>query len=132
MFNDVSWLSLTPEPERELPAAVATLAHGGPPPRMSISAEELKVERLVLRGSERRWFAYLRDVRELIQRTGASDDPEVQRARRRAAAVLSNHHNLLLGLPGDAARRTARERVILAELTAHISRNPTFEEQHDN
>jgi hypothetical protein len=128
MFNRVSWLSLTPEPERELPAAVATLVHGGRPSRASVAAEELKVERLVLRGSERRWLAYLRDVRELIERAAVSDDAEVQRARRLAAAVLSNHHNLLLGLPGGAARRTARERVILAELASRIPFNRTSEE----
>jgi hypothetical protein len=128
MFNRMSWLSLTPEPERELPAAVATLALGGHPPRARVAAEELRVEQLVLRGSERRWLAYLREVIELVQGTALSDNPDVQSARRRAAAVLSNHHNLLLGLPGDAARRTARERVILAELAACIPLNRTSEE----
>jgi hypothetical protein len=128
MFSRAPWLSLTPEPERELPAAVATLAHGGAAPEHAVFVEQAKVEQLVLRGSERRWLAYMRDVRVLIERAAASDDPEVQRARRRAAAVLSNHHNLLLGLPGRAGQRTARERVILAELASRIPLNRTPED----
>jgi hypothetical protein len=31
--------------------------------------------------------------------------------------VLANHHNLLLGLPGAGARRTASDRVRLAQIT---------------
>jgi hypothetical protein len=128
MFNRAPWLSLTPEPERELPAAVATLALGGAAPERAVRLEQARVEELVLRGSERRWLAYMRDVRVLIERAATSEDPEVQRARRRAAAVLSNHHNLLLGLPGSAARRTARERVILAELASQIPFNRSPED----
>jgi hypothetical protein len=108
---------------RELPVAVATLAHGGAASERAVCVEQARVEQLVLRGSERRWLAYMKDVCVLIEGTAASDDPDVQLARRRAAAVLSNHHNLLLGLPGSAARRTARERVILAELSSRIPFN---------
>ena len=123
MTNRVSWLSLTPEPERELPVAVATLAHGARPPQEHVAAARARIEGLVLRGSERRWLAYLREVRALVQLAARSEDDEVQRARSTAAAVLANHHNLLLGLPGGAARRTARERVILRELALNFPLN---------
>jgi hypothetical protein len=114
------WLSITPEPERELPEAVATLAHGGVPPADAVVRERARIERLVMRGSERQWLAYLRGVVELIDNgAGAEDpdraqDPDVARARDRARAVIANHHNLLLALPGRAAARTAGDRARLA------------------
>jgi hypothetical protein len=58
MVKRASWLSVTPEPERELPAAVATLALGHAASAQAIGAERSRIERLVLRGSERRWLAY--------------------------------------------------------------------------
>jgi hypothetical protein len=109
------WLSVTPEPERELPAAVAALRAGGHPPAEAINAERARVERLVLRGGQRRWLAYLHDVVGLIERTDGSDE-DLLRARARAATVLANHHNLLLGLPGRAAQRTATDRARLVRL----------------
>lgn len=121
MTKRASWLSLTPEPERELPAAVATLVHGARPPHGHVAAERERIERLVLRGSERRWLAYLREVLTLVQSAARNEDEEVALARDKAAAVLANHHNLLLGLPGGAAGRTAHERVILHELAPSIS-----------
>ena len=45
-------------------------------------------------------------------------DPEVARAREVAIAVISNHHNLLLALPGRGARRTETDRRRLSELLA--------------
>jgi hypothetical protein len=128
MFKAASWLSLTPEPERELPGAVATLTYGAHPPRDKVVAQEARLERLVLQASERRWLEYLVEVRRLIEHTARSEDVDVQRARSRAAAVLFNHHNLLLGLPGRAGHRTATERVILAELTRSIPLHQTPEE----
>jgi hypothetical protein len=109
-----SWLSVTPEPERELPEAVATLLHGSRAPADAVTRERHRIEQLVLHGSERQWLAYLHDVVELIDRPGAPEDPDVARARAVAAAVISNHHNLLLGLPGRAAQRTADDRERLA------------------
>ncbi len=118
MVKRASWLSFTPEPERELPEAVATLVCGGVPSAGAVARERARVERLVLRGSERQWLAYLRGVVELIDRhRGADhDDEAVTRARARATAVISNHHNLLLALPGRAAERTAADRVRLAAM----------------
>jgi len=56
-------------------------------------------------------------VVELIDTRAGELDPEVQRARVLATAVISNHHNLLLGLPGRGARLSAADRVKLAQLT---------------
>jgi hypothetical protein len=114
MVKRVSWLSLTPEPERELPQAVATLAIGGDPSPEAVARERVRVERLVLDGSERRWLAYLHEVVDLIDRTAGAEDQTVSRARARASAVISNHHNLLLALPGRAAEWTAGDRARLA------------------
>lgn len=116
MVKRASWLSVTPEPERELPEAVATLAAGALPARDAVEAERRRIERLVLRGSQRGWLAYLHQVVELIDRTGAIADPVVWGARARATAVIANHHNLLLALPGPGARLTADDRARLAAL----------------
>ena len=89
MVRAATWLSITPEPERELPAAVATLNHGGTPPPAEVAAETERVERLILRGSERAWLGYLHGVVELIDSRAHDDDGDVQRARTRAAAVIS-------------------------------------------
>jgi hypothetical protein len=116
MVKRPSWLSVTPEPERELPSAVATLTLGGVAPRAAIDAERARIERLVLRGSERAWLAYLHGVVELIDQRSADPDPEVVRARSLATAVIANHHNLLLGLPGRGAKLSAADRVRLTQL----------------
>lgn len=105
-----AWLSLTPEPERELPASVATLRAGGPPTAEAVERERVRVERLVVRARSRAWLEYLREVVELIERGGESDDPQVKRSRAVALEVVRNHHGLLLGLPGPAAERTEGER----------------------
>jgi hypothetical protein len=115
MVKRASWLSITPEPERELPAAVATLAAGQRADCAAVTAERARIERLVLHRGQRRWLRYLHDVVELIERRTQSADPEIQRARLRARRVIANHHNLLLGLPGRGARLTAGDRARLAE-----------------
>jgi hypothetical protein len=112
-----TWLSITPEPERELPRAVATLAHGGDPSPAAVAAETARIEQLVLHGTEREWLRYLHGVVELIDSRAADADAEVERARAHATAVISNHHNLLLGLPGRGARMSAADRVKLAQQT---------------
>ena len=78
-----AWLSITPEPERELPAAVA--------------AEQTRVEKLVTRGSRRAWAAYLMEALELARAAppGAARDLVLD--------VIDNHDNLNLGLPGGRA-----------------------------
>jgi hypothetical protein len=118
------WLSVTPEPERELPAAVATLRYGSAADANAIADEAARIEQLVLRGGERRWDSYLHDVVLLIDQRAGDADPDVAHARDLAIAVISNHHNLLLALPGRGARRTESDRRRLSELTA-----PTTEDQ---
>ncbi len=116
MVRAATWLSITPEPERELPAAVATLALGRPAPPIAVSAESARIERLILRGSHRAWLAYLHGVVELIDSRAADVDADVQRARACAVAVISNHHNLLLGLRGRGAEWTTSDRVHLTRI----------------
>ena len=118
MVKRVPWLSVTPEPERELPAAVATLACGGRPTDDAIAAEAARIEHLVLHGSQRRWHEYLHHVVELIERRVNDTDPAVEDARWLATQVIANHHNLLLALPGRGAGRTEKDRRRLAQLLA--------------
>lgn len=111
-----AWLSITPEPERELPGAVAVLSAGHLVGDDAVRAERLRLQAIVLRSGLRRWLSYLREVLELIERRTGDDDPDVARARARARVVLTNHHNLLLGLPGPGAALTTHDRARLAEL----------------
>jgi hypothetical protein len=83
-----AWLSITPEPERELPEAVAALRGGG-----SVEAERERVERLVTHGSRRAWNAYLAEAAVLAREAPPSE------ARKLVFEVIDNHDNLKLGLP---------------------------------
>ena len=123
MVKAATWLSITPEPERELPHAAATLAYGGAPPPAAVVAEANKLERLVLRGSQRAWLAYLLGVVEMIDSHAGDPDGDVQRARACATAVISNHHNLLLGLRGRGAELTAGDRAHLTRLMTDTIRS---------
>jgi hypothetical protein len=96
-----AWLSITPEPERELPAAVATLRAGGAPGGPAVEAERRRVERLVTRGSRRAWSAYIADAGALAR--AASGDGELAEARALVLDVIDNHDKLTLGLPGGLA-----------------------------
>jgi hypothetical protein len=116
MVKRAAWLSITPEPERELPRAVATLVHRSEPAPGEVAAEEARIERLVLHGSQRDWLRYLHGVLELIEDRARDPDPDVRWARSIATAVISNHHNLLLALPGRGAQISAGDRVRLARL----------------
>jgi hypothetical protein len=118
MVKRAPWLSVTPEPERELPAAVATLQCGGHPTGDAVAHEAAKIERLVLHGNERRWDSYLHGVVELIDARSGDRDPDVADAREIAIAVIANHHNLMLALPGRGARRTETDRRRLMQLLA--------------
>src|SRR3954468_20455661 len=113
-----SWLSVTPEPERELPQALATLRHeADPPPPRAVREEEERNEKLILHGSQRDWLAYLPRGLAATQSPPPpgplhepepprpSNNPGVVRARAIVREVIANHHNLLLGLPGRAAER---------------------------
>jgi hypothetical protein len=92
-----AWLSITPEPERELPVAVAELREGGPPSPASVAAEEARVERLVTRASRRAWAAYLTEALDLARAAPPG------RAREVVLDVIDNHEHLKLGLPGGRA-----------------------------
>lgn len=102
-----AWLSLTPEPERELPRAVATLRCGGSAPADAVARERARAARLVLHGTRRAWLAWLHEALALAEREPAGD-PEVAEARALVLDVISNHHALALGL---------------AERTSHPVRN---------
>jgi hypothetical protein len=114
MASRATWLSVTPEPERELPGAVATLVCGRRASAEEVSRERARIEHLVLHGGQRRWLAYLHRVVDLIDSRAGEDEPDVIRARAHAREVSANHHNLLLGLPGRGAHRTAADRARLA------------------
>jgi hypothetical protein len=101
-----AWLSLTPEPERELPVAIATLRAGGPPPRELVEREFARAERLVTRGSRRQWRAYLAEAAE-VART-AKGDEALAEARAAIDEILENHDNLALGLTRRRRRGTKR------------------------
>jgi hypothetical protein len=81
-----AWLSITPEPERELPGAVAELRGS------SVEAERARVEKLVLRGRRRAWNAYLSEALELARKAPPGD------ARDLVLDVIQNHDNLKMGL----------------------------------
>jgi hypothetical protein len=82
-----AWLSITPEPERELPAAVARLRGG------FVQEERVRVERLVTHGSRRAWTAYLSEALELARHAPPSEAREI------VLDVIDNHDKLKLGLP---------------------------------
>lgn len=88
------WLSITPEPERELPAAIAELRAGAAPDPVLVQAERARVERLVTQASRRAWSAYLTEVGSLARQATPSEAREI------VLDVIENHDNLKLGLPG--------------------------------
>ena len=90
--------------------ALAGRLNGG---RHAVERERARIEGVVLRARLRAWLAYLSRALELAEGRAQASDPHVVSARELARAVISNHHNLLLGLPGSAARRTAAERARL-------------------
>jgi hypothetical protein len=96
-----AWLSITPEPERELPVAIATLRAGGPPSGSAVEAERARIERLVTKANRRAWTRYIADAAELAR--AADGDREVAEARAIVLDVIDNHDKLRLGLPGGLA-----------------------------
>jgi hypothetical protein len=85
------WLSITPEPERELPRAIATLRAGGPPDGALVERETARAEAIVLRGTRRAWRRYLAEARALA---AGADDPALAEARSVVEDVVTNHENL--------------------------------------
>ena len=102
--RDEEWLSITPEPEGELPPAVAALRAGGVPDAASVQAERDHAELLITRARRRAYERWLADIRGLAAEP-PSADPHVQEAARVAADVIDNHDALALGL----SRRSGRE-----------------------
>ncbi|MEU1406663.1 hypothetical protein ABZ471_30650 [Streptomyces sp. NPDC005728] len=106
------WLGLTPEPEQELPAAVAALRTpvDDRPPTVLVAAERNRVERLVLRGTQRGWLRYLGEVTDLVVEAAAGSATADPRAALVAGEVVLDHHRMLIGLPGAGYARTATQR----------------------
>ncbi|MET9958502.1 hypothetical protein ABZ128_05340 [Streptomyces sp. NPDC006326] len=126
----LDWLGLTPEPERELPVAVAALRAS------SAAAERRRVERLVLRGSRHTWLRYLAEVTELVTavaaRAGGADGlrPRDRAAALLAAEVVLDHHRMLIGLPGPGYGRTARDRTALEGAVRALRTDPAARTAH--
>ncbi|WP_129311084.1 hypothetical protein [Streptomyces sp. L2] len=117
------WLGLTPEPEQELPAAVAALrapAAGRPAPAL-ITAERRRVERLVLRGTQRDWLRYLGEVTALVVQAADGPPAAGRGAALLAAEVVLDHHRMLIGLPGSGYDRTAAQRHALERAVARLT-----------
>ncbi|WP_406301241.1 hypothetical protein OHA61_01185 [Streptomyces sp. NBC_00885] len=113
------WLGLTPEPERELPPAVAALRTRAPdtaaPPPRTADAERRRVESLILRGSRRSWLRYLAEVTALVTSVADGSAPGDRRAALLAGEVVLDHHRMLIGLPGSGYDRTAADRRALEQ-----------------
>jgi hypothetical protein len=97
-----NWLSLTPEPELELPVALARLRAGGEVRPGELQRERAQAERLVVRGSRRRWERWLGEARELAESDEST--PATDEARAAALDVISNHDALKLGLAERGGR----------------------------
>jgi hypothetical protein len=105
-----AWLGLTPEPERSLPELLGHLQDAS-----TISVEQRRVTRLVLRGTGRRWLRYLdRAARLALKVADGTSDGDAELALAVAQVVLE-HDRMLIGLPGNAYYRTAERRRRLAE-----------------
>ncbi|MFJ6949767.1 hypothetical protein ACISU4_34995 [Streptomyces wuyuanensis] len=111
------WLGLTPEPERELPLAVAALRTrarvASAAVRDPAASERRRVERLILHGSERSWLRYLAEVTDLVTSVADGTSTGDPRAALVAGEVVLDHHRMLIGLPGAAYDRTAQDRSTL-------------------
>jgi hypothetical protein len=93
------WLSITPEPELELPEALAALRAGRAPSAAQVERERARAERLVTRGSRRAWRRYVAEALAQAQApAGSSEDPAVAEARALVEDVVHNHNNLELAL----------------------------------
>ena len=99
-----AWLALTPEPERDLPFAIAALRAGGRPSVAEVEAERERAEGLVLRGNRKRWLAWLNEGLELAERPEVGGDPQLKEPRDLLLDVIENHHALEQGLPGRVRR----------------------------
>jgi hypothetical protein len=92
------WLSLTPEPERELPVAVAMLRHGSAAPPAQVAAERMRLERLIVRARGRAYRRWLAEARALAAAHSQDSEPELRSAADLTLAVIDNHEALRSGL----------------------------------
>ena len=118
-----AWLGLTPEPERSLPELLAYLRE-----ETTVTHEQNRVTRLVLRGTGKRWLRYLDRAAALaLEVADGSRDGDAELALAVVEVVL-DHDRMLIGLPGSAYHRTAERRRRLAEavgvLEARIDNQP--------
>ncbi len=90
-----AWLSITPEPEIELPKALAALRAGGHPSPEQVAREAARAELLITRRGRRAWRRYLADALVLAR---SAEDPAVAEARSIVEDVVHNHSQLELGL----------------------------------
>ena len=111
----LTWLALTPEPERELPAAVACLRGSG-----SVASEQRRVQALILHGTARSWRRYLHEVCDLIRALPQQPVPARRCSALLAGEVLLEHHRMLIGLPGPGYRETEADRGFLAVAVARL------------
>ncbi|MFE4696440.1 hypothetical protein ACFRIC_05045 [Streptomyces sp. NPDC056738] len=111
----LAWLGLTPEPEQELPVAVAALraSAAGRPPSVLVAEERRHVERLVLRGTQRSWLRYLGEVTDLVVAAAEEPGPAGPGPALLAGEVVLDHHRMLIGLPGSGYDRTRAQRQAL-------------------
>ncbi|GAB7110966.1 hypothetical protein JCM4814A_92840 [Streptomyces phaeofaciens JCM 4814] len=120
--RNLAWLGLTPEPEQELPSAVAALrapAADGPPPVL-VAAERRHVERLVLRGTQRGWLRYLGEVTDLVVAAAEEPIPADAGPALLAGEVVLDHHRMLIGLPGPGYERATAQRQALERAVARL------------
>jgi hypothetical protein len=99
------WLSLTPEPERELPDAVATLRHGSPAPPERVEAERERFERLIVRARRRAYRRWLAEARSLATpHANEHADSGLRSAADLTLSVIDNHEALRAGLERRGGR----------------------------
>ncbi|MFE4258904.1 hypothetical protein [Streptomyces sp. NPDC056883] len=121
----LDWLGLTPEPERELPAAVAALrASPARPPTDLVASERRRLEHLVLRGSRRGWLRYLAEVTALVTAAAGGPGQDDRAAALIAGEVVLDHHRMLIGLPGTGYARTAADRTALESAVRTLRATP--------
>ncbi|MFJ3231026.1 hypothetical protein [Streptomyces sp. NPDC086787] len=125
--RNLAWLGLTPEPEQELPSAVAALRASttdSPRPTALAAAERRHVERLVLRGTQRGWLRYLGEVTELVVAVAEGPRPADPGPALLAGEVVLDHHRMLIGLPGSGYERTAAQRRALERALTRLRSRP--------
>lgn len=111
------WLFLTPEPEAELPRAMAGLsvALGEPAPSAQTQAD--RVEEIIVTGTYEAWLAYMVEQRELLERYLVRFGADERAGH--VVDVINNHHQLALTVP-DARGVGDTERERVAELMREI------------